>query len=274
MNARAVRARSAMTRLLVSLSSCSTKAGSGCTGISIVLRRPCDFARAVPVRGPRGQTRPNSRDTSTTRGARLLPYELRENPSGRGPLGRPSRLLWRWNEQVGWHTEACTQSLHHRHAQFLLAPKDLADPAWRSEDRDHVRPREAVLIHEVPYQFRGARCSARPLALLMGRDQTRLCLQPSHVGGIVRVPQPINEGARASSASLSITIRVASITQSPHQSCRTLHGCRRTGLPELLSDGGSGCLQHQGLENACFRVSRASSPQGGQNLSPAATRTC
>src|SRR3984893_17729191 len=117
--------------------------------------------------------------------------------SGRGPLGRPSRLLWRWNEQVGGHTEACTQSLHHRHAQFLLAPKDLADPAWRSEDWDHVRPREAVLIHEVPDQFRGARWSARPLALLIGSDQTRLCLQPSHVGGIVRAPQPINEGARA-----------------------------------------------------------------------------
>jgi hypothetical protein len=64
-----------------------------------------------------------------------------------------------------------------------------------------------------------------------------LCLQPSHVGGIVRAPQPINEGARASSASLSITIRVASITPSPHQSCRTLHGCRRTGFSQRRSLG-------------------------------------
>src|SRR5437764_3197180 len=39
--------------------------------------------------------------------------------------------------------------------------------------------------------------------------------------------------ARPSSASLSITIRVASITRFPHQSCHILHGCRRIGLRGL-----------------------------------------
>lgn len=37
--------------------------------------------------------------------------------------------------------------------------------------------------------------------------------------------------ARNSSASLSIRTRVASITRSPHRSCRTRHGSQRIGLP-------------------------------------------
>src|SRR3984893_10814924 len=178
--------------------------------------------------------------------------------SGRGPLGRPSRLLWGWNEQVGGHTEACTQSLHHRHAQLLLTPKDLADPAWRSEDRDHVRPREAVLIHEVPDQFRGARWSARPLALLIGSDQTRLCLQPSHVGGIVRAPQPINEGARA-----RVPHRYRSRSEL-HPS----HGLRIN--PVVLCMAAEEPASHS---SAAWALLSYASPQGGQNLSSAATLT-
>src|SRR5712691_13442103 len=59
------------------------------------------------------------------------------------------RFLGRWNEKVGRHSESGAQSLHHRHAQPLLAPQDFADPARGTEDRHHVGTREAVLIHQV-----------------------------------------------------------------------------------------------------------------------------
>jgi hypothetical protein len=66
-----------------------------------------------------------------------------------------------------------------------------------------------------------------------------LRLEPGHVGGVVRLPQPLDKSAaRTSSASLSIRIRVASITRSPRLCRRIRHGCRRTGSPRRLPDIG------------------------------------
>jgi len=107
------------------------------------------------------------------------------------------RLFGPWNEYVGRHPEARAQPLHHCQAQFFLASKHLADAARRSEQRDHFCPSELVLIHEMPDQFRCARAEPRPLALLVSSNQTRLRLEPNDIGGIFRIPQPINEGARA-----------------------------------------------------------------------------
>jgi len=109
-------------------------------------------------------------------------------PSGRSPFCRAPRLLERWNEEIGRYPEAGTQPLHHCHAQFLLAPQDLTDSAWRSKDRDHIRSREPVLVHKVPDHFGRARRSARPLAFRIGSDQTCLRLEPSYIARFVRVP--------------------------------------------------------------------------------------
>ena len=54
-----------------------------------------------------------------------------------------------------------------------------------------------MLIHEVPDQFGGARRPAGVLALLIGRDQARLRIEPRRVARVVRVPQPFDERARA-----------------------------------------------------------------------------
>jgi hypothetical protein len=88
--------------------------------------------------------------------------------SGRGPLGRAARELGRWYQKVSRYAKARTQPLYHRHAELLLPPQDFANAARRSQERDHSRPREPMLIHEMPDQFRRARRSARPLTLFIG----------------------------------------------------------------------------------------------------------
>ena len=97
---------------------------------------------------------------------------------GRGSLSGTSRrcFLRRRKKQICRHSETGTQTLHHRHAQPLL--QNLADPARRSKEWDHVRPREPVLVHKAPDQVGGARRSARPLALLIGGNQAGLRLKP------------------------------------------------------------------------------------------------
>ena len=91
--------------------------------------------------------------------------------------------------------ETRAQPLYHRHAQLLLAPKDLADAARCSEDRHHVGAGEAVLIHEVADEIGCARWPANPFALLVGGDQTGLRLEPADVGRLVGFPEPIDECA-------------------------------------------------------------------------------
>jgi hypothetical protein len=55
--------------------------------------------------------------------------------SGSDPFGwtRGSRFPRRWQQQVGRHAEAGAQSLHHRHAQPLLAAKYFTDAARGAE---------------------------------------------------------------------------------------------------------------------------------------------
>jgi hypothetical protein len=55
-------------------------------------------------------------------------------------------------------------------------------------DRDHVGAREAVLVHKMPDQVGNARRPARPLVLLISRDQAGLCLQARDIGRAVGVP--------------------------------------------------------------------------------------
>ncbi len=67
--------------------------------------------------------------------------------------------------------------------------------------RDHVLSREPVSIYEVADQFCRAWRPSRPLALLIGSDQTRLRLEPSDISWVFRVPQPSTRArARVSSA--------------------------------------------------------------------------
>ena len=107
-----------------------------------------------------------------------LTDQLRAHPlSGRGVFRRPSRLIWRRNEKVGWDAESGAQSLHHRHAQLPLAIQHLAHPARRTQNRDQVGACQSMLIHEVTYQLRRARLSARPFGLFVGGDQTGLSLE-------------------------------------------------------------------------------------------------
>src|ERR1700722_35526 len=100
--------------------------------------------------------------------------------------------------------EAGAQPLHHRHAQPLPASKDLADAARCSQDRHHVGTGEAVLIHQVADEIGRTGSPARPLALLVGGDQTRLRLEPRNVGRLIRPPEPINERARARKLGIAI----------------------------------------------------------------------
>ena len=80
----------------------------------------------------------------------------------RGTSGR--RLLRRRKEQISRHTETGAQTLHHRHAQPLFATHHFTDAARGAEERDQVRSREAVLIHEVADQIGDARRPTRPFA--------------------------------------------------------------------------------------------------------------
>jgi uncharacterized protein (TIGR02300 family) len=105
--------------------------------------------------------------------------------SGCSLLCRTPRLFGRRNEKVGGHAETRAQSLYHCHAQLFLAAQDLAHSARRSEQGHHVRPREAVLVHEVPDQFCSTRGAPRPLTLLIGSDQTCLRLEPNHIGRVL-----------------------------------------------------------------------------------------
>src|ERR1700722_4098384 len=117
--------------------------------------------------------------------------------SGCGPPRRTARPLGRRNEGVRRHAETRTQALHHRHAQFFFAAQDLTHPARRSEDWNHLCPRETVLVHEMQDQFSRARRVPGPLAVLVGRNQARLSLEPGNISAVLGVPQPINEGTRA-----------------------------------------------------------------------------
>jgi len=140
----------------------------------------------------------------------VLPFDVPADAeylvSGCGPLGRAgSRRFLRWRkEQVGRNMETGAQPLHHRHAQPLLAPKDLADAARCSQNRHHVGAGKPVLIHEMADEIRHARRPARPFALLIGCDQTRLCLEASDVGGLIRLPESVNECAGASEFRIAI----------------------------------------------------------------------
>src|SRR5262245_29870902 len=120
-----------------------------------------------------------------------------------GPLsgrscGAPSGLRFGCGqEHIGWHTEARAQPLDHRHAQSLLAAKNLADAARRTQDWDHVRARKPVLIHKVTNYIGGACWPARPLALLIGSDQARLRRETRDVGGLAGSHQLIDQSTRA-----------------------------------------------------------------------------
>jgi hypothetical protein len=54
-----------------------------------------------------------------------------------------------------------------------------------------------MLIHEVADEIRCAWWPTRPLAFLIGCDQTRLRLQPGNVGWLIRLPESFNKGAGA-----------------------------------------------------------------------------
>ena len=159
--------------------------------------------------------------------------------SGCGSLGRArARRLLRWRkQQVGRNIKTGTQPLRHGHVQSPFPLQDFTDAARRSQDRHHVRTGETMLIHQVADEIRCAWWPTRPLAFLIGRDQTRLRLQPGNVGWLIRLPESFNKArARASSESLSIKIRVASITRSPRLFCRTRCGYRRSESLRLLPD--------------------------------------
>jgi len=82
-----------------------------------------------------------------------------------------------------------------------------------------------MLIHEVPQQFRRARATSRPLALLKGGNQTSLRLKAGDIGRIFRAPQSINKGARTRKLRIAvdqdqgrihhIVLQLTSITISP-----------------------------------------------------------
>jgi hypothetical protein len=128
--------------------------------------------------------------------------------------------------------ETRAQPLHHCHAQRLFSLQHFADAARSSQDRDHVCTGKSVLIHQVADHIGRARRPTRPFAFLIGCDQARLRLEPSNVGRLVGLPEPIDK--RASSASLSIKIRIASITPFPHLFCHTHCASRRIELPGRL----------------------------------------
>jgi hypothetical protein len=125
---------------------------------------------------------------------------------GRGSLSGTSRrcFLRRRKKQICRHSETGTQTLHHRHAQPLFATHYFTHAAWGAEERDKVRSRETVLIHEVADQIGDAGRPARPLLFLVRSDQARLRLQPSDLGWIIRIPKLIDE--RAGAYKLAITI--------------------------------------------------------------------
>ena len=120
-----------------------------------------------------------------------------------------------------------------RHAEPLFVTHYFTDAAWRAEERDEVRSREAVLIHQVADQIGGARRPVRPLHFLVRGNQARACAssRATSAGSFEFHSWSTSARARNSSASLSIRTRVASITRSPHRSCRTRHRCRKIGLP-------------------------------------------
>ena len=128
-----------------------------------------------------------------------------KSSSGRTPGPRFAR---RRQQQVGRHAEASTRSLHHRHAQPLLAAQDplltwlgaprigtmsaRARPCWSISDGSGPRRlAAAVAISRAP-----------------GRgDQQRLRLQPRDIGRIIRAPKPIDSGAiRARAKALRIAV--------------------------------------------------------------------
>src|SRR5262249_61553717 len=99
---------------------------------------------------------------------------------------------------------ARAQPLDHRHAQSLLAAKNLADAARRAQDWDHVRARKPVLIHKVTNYIGGAWWPMWPVAPLIGSDQARLRRETRDVGGLVGSHQLIDQSTRACKLTLPV----------------------------------------------------------------------
>src|SRR6266851_9752264 len=150
----------------------------------------CRLHRSPSLRASAKQSRVTAPNTSSQAAARLVGRE-------RGAFfgGGSSR-------SAGIKTGA--QSLHHGHAQPLLSLQNLTDAARRSKDRHHVRTGETMLIHEVADEIRCAWWPPRPLAFLIGCDQTGLRLQPGNVGWLIRLPESFNKGAGASEFRIAI----------------------------------------------------------------------
>jgi hypothetical protein len=77
-----------------------------------------------------------------------------------------------------------------------------------------------LLIHQVADRLGHARGARRPFLLFIGGDQARLRRQPGDIVRLVRtitIKRSTRAVARTSSASLSMTIKVVSITWSPHR---------------------------------------------------------
>ena len=97
--------------------------------------------------------------------------------------------------------------------------------------------RSAVLIHQVADQIGEARRPARGHFISSYAAIRRACAsgRATSAGSFEFHSWSTSARARNSSASLSIRTRVASITRSPHRSCRTRHGCRKTGCQDTAS---------------------------------------
>jgi len=164
--------------------------------------------------------------------------------SGCGSSGRArARRFLRWRkQQVGRNIKTGTQPLHHGHAQFLLSLQDFTDAARRSQDRHHVRTGETMLIHEVADEIRCAWWPTRPLAFLIGCDQSRLRLQPGNIGWLIRLPESFNKGAGAREFRIAIDQNQGCIHVRREQSwfptrrpMKSRGSRRRASLPENAS---------------------------------------
>jgi hypothetical protein len=176
-----------------------------------------------------------ARFAAVLRGNQVIPGRL---IGGRRPLC----LVLAMRIVLREHVFEVIPAFPFRRRRLVAGPGNATGSA---EDRHHVGPREAVLVHQVTDQIRKARRPAGPLALFMSGNQARLRLQPHNIGWIIRAPKPINE--RASSASLSIKIMVASITPSPHLSRRIRHASRRIGSSRRPPDIARG----QSIDSRC-----------------------
>ena len=192
--------------------------------------RPRRARRALISSPARGNSR--SADSATQEGRAPLPQgRVHSLSSGRQHMSRArsGRLEGRGlagcrtlcaDLRAGMRTFAGMRSAH---ATASPSPSSthscragLAHSARRSEDRDHVRMRQTVLIHEVSDQFRGA--GGRRGHMVSHRRRSA-CLRRSRAmsAGSAESHSDPRGRERGESASRSITIRVASITRYPHQ---------------------------------------------------------